>query len=280
MTEPYPTMLQLGPFSAWITMEDVHQGVHGVEVNGTEASCWIASEQGKKFSISWHNALRDESIEAKLIIDGVVCNRHVMLDAYNFPQKPNAISVSSARTSEFTRRDFVFSAVQITDDDAYLDTLGNSMEFGSIRIELWRLCVTAVRQQPLVHQYGGPVLESQTLHERSKKAGAHHVKFGEEYVTPIPVIDTIDGYKMDQRPLVAFNFRYRPLAILMANEIIPCPSSLKREQTADEIRHLERRIQSLRSSISAPKQGHSSLTTALPKRKNVKREECEVIDLT
>lgn len=63
------------------------------------------------------------------------------------------------------------------DDDAYLYTLGETFRFGIIQLQLWRLRVNNVlARQPLVHQYGGQVLESQVLHERSKKAGAHHVK--------------------------------------------------------------------------------------------------------
>jgi len=132
-------------------------------------------------------------------IDGVVCNQHVMLDALNFPDKPNSFGIWYSRTSDYTRRDFVFSHIEVTgtvpflsspileialvlmipqskDDDAYLYTLGNTLQFGTIQLQLWRLQVIDVVSQPLVHQPGSPVLENQILHERSKKAGAHHVK--------------------------------------------------------------------------------------------------------
>jgi len=310
MSQTAPTMLQLGPYSAWIAIEHVGQEVYCTEVNdaGNAASCWIASEQGKKFCVSWHNALRDVSLEAIVSIDGVICNRHVMLDGYNFPHKPNAFGISYARTSEHTRRDFVFSAIQVTDDDAYLDTLGNTTDFGIIQIDLWRLCVTnVIAEQPLVHEYGAPVLESQVLHERSKKAGTHHVKFGDEYVVPPAVVDRIEGYRMDLQPWISLTFRYRPLSMLMANGIAPRPAertiipnppsnraprkNVKQEDSAtaalEEIRNLEERIKSLRSAIPGQSTSenldpHSSNLAS--RRRKVKQEEArsppEVIDLT
>lgn len=37
-----------------------------------------------------------------------------MLDAHNFPNKPNGVGVSYARTSEYTRRDFMFAPISVT----------------------------------------------------------------------------------------------------------------------------------------------------------------------
>lgn len=119
-----------------------------------------------------------------------------MLDAHNYPNRPNAVGVFYARTSDYTRRDFMFSTIEVTgnifppprlgvtchstllhlDDDEYLHTLGRTYQFGTITLDLWRLYVVDVVSKPLEHQYGGPVLESQIVHERSKKAGTHHVK--------------------------------------------------------------------------------------------------------
>lgn len=64
--------------------------------------------------MNWHNASRHVALEAVISIDGVTCNRHVMLDGYNYPEKPDAFGISYARTSDYTRRDFVFSAIQVT----------------------------------------------------------------------------------------------------------------------------------------------------------------------
>jgi len=225
-------------------------------------------------------------------IDGVVCNQHVMLDALNFPDKPNSFGIWYSRTSDYTRRDFVFSPIEVTDDDAYLYTLGNTLQFGTIQLQLWRLQVIDVVSQPLVHQPGSPVLENQILHERSKKAGAHHVKFGEEYVSLQPTVDLVDGYKMDTAPYATFIFRYRPLDMLMANGIVPRPMGQSRvtqvkpegdTATADEIRNLEARLKSLRSEIAIPNRGGPSGTRRVkmePMNSNGTFVHREVIDLT
>lgn len=62
------------------------------------------------------------------------------------------------------------------DDDAYLYTLDNPPAFGTIRLELWEANIDQIVRAPYQHRYGGEVLESQIIHETSKKAGAHHVK--------------------------------------------------------------------------------------------------------
>lgn len=58
------------------------------------------------------------------------------------------------------------------DDDAYLFTLDNPPAFGTIRLELWDAHIHKTTHAPYRH---GKVLESQVIHEKSKKAGAHHV---------------------------------------------------------------------------------------------------------
>ncbi len=116
-----------------------------------------------------------------------------MLDKSTRPLAPDEISISYARSSDFTRRDFVFSTIQVTglfhrccgstyllrptDEDEYLHTVNNQYTFGVIELELWRLAVSDVAARQLLrHQYGKPSLEPQMLHERSQKCGSHHVK--------------------------------------------------------------------------------------------------------
>jgi hypothetical protein len=144
--------------------------------------------------VNWSNASRAFPIQGTVSIDGVVCDNHVMLD-YQYPNKPSAVGVSYARTSDYTQRDFMFSTIEVTgvisspsfhwlillmyrasDDDAYLHTLGQMYNFGTITLDLWRLHVTNVTTKIMQHQYGSPVLEPQIVHERSKKAGTHHTK--------------------------------------------------------------------------------------------------------
>ncbi|GLB34567.1 hypothetical protein LshimejAT787_0201320 [Lyophyllum shimeji] len=254
--------------SAWIMMDGRPLQAYAVETQQPNSiTCWIASEAGKeciamsqsalvlitdslfvlqKFSVNWRNVWRGFPLQGTVIIDGVVCDNHIMLDAMNYPDRPNAVGVYYARTSECTRRDFMFSAINVTDDDAYLHTISRTYSFGTIRLELWRLNVTNVVTESLEHQLGTQVLESQVVHERSKKAGTHHVRYSEEYYSPAPVVDVVTADKMDIVPYVTFTFKYRPMAMLMANGIVPRPVPAADRAAAAEIRTLEAKLAALR----------------------------------
>ncbi|KAJ3843086.1 hypothetical protein F5878DRAFT_721733 [Lentinula raphanica] len=221
-------MLRIGPYSAWIAVDGAARCLetHCAEAryggSTASASGWIPSEAGKKFSIYWHNAKRDIALEAVVSIDGVECNRHVMLAASDdFRDRPDTVRVSYTRTSEATRRDFIFSVIQLTDDDEWLP-LVDYTKFGVITLELWRLQVNRVVRQQLQHDsYAPVVLESQVLHEQTKRGGTHHVRFGNEYRASRPTVDMVDAQKLDRTPYVSFSFRYKPYDILLAQGVIP-----------------------------------------------------------
>jgi len=168
-------------FTAWITVDGASCPIYGLRNSSSvrDATCWIPSDEGKKFSVNWNTRSRDRPLYAQLWIDGVFCATSWMLDARNFPHEhqPMGQSFSFATTSDYTRRDFVFSSIQVTDDDEYLHTLDSPPAFGTIRLELWEGDIQQVVQAPFRHSYGSePVLDDKIIHERSKKAGVHHVK--------------------------------------------------------------------------------------------------------
>ncbi|KAJ7137923.1 hypothetical protein C8R44DRAFT_606955 [Mycena epipterygia] len=241
--------VNISSFTAWITIEGSNCPIYALKhgASGTDATCWIPSQEGKKFSVNWSNRFRDRPIYAQLSIDGVLCSTHFMLDAFNHPLDADAIGVSYATTSDFTRRDFVFSTIQVTDDDAYLYTLDNPPAFGTIRLELWEAEIEQIVRAPFQHRYGGEVLESQIIHETSKKAGAHHVKFGGEYIVPQATVNMVNGIPRGAAALAIFTFNYRPFDILMAGGIIPRPvakkqAPVKSEPVDEQIHALEVRI--------------------------------------
>ncbi|KAJ7633154.1 hypothetical protein FB45DRAFT_914492 [Roridomyces roridus] len=249
----------ISSFTSWITIERDNCPIYGLRQRGTDATCWIPSEQGKKFSVNWSNSFRDRSIYAQLSIDGVVCSTHFMLDVFNHPMDADAIGISYATTSDFTRRDFVFSPIQVTDDDEYLYTVDVPPAFGTICLELWEAEIQNIRRAPFEHTYGAAVLEAQVIHERSKKAGAHHVEFGGEYVVTQPTVNMVSGVPTGNAPLATFTFNYRPYAMLLASGIIPRPVGIpvKTEAVEDQIRDLEARLTSLRSQqASGSTEGH------------------------
>lgn len=291
-------MLQFGDLYAWISTDGIANECFAIEQSANNCvTCWIASESGKRFSVNWSNASRVFPIQGVVSIDGVICDNHVMLD-YQYPDKPSAVGVSYARTSDYTQRDFMFSTIEVTDDDAYLYTVGQTYNFGIITLELWRLCVTDVVMKTMQHTYGSPVLESQVVHERSKKAGTHHVKYGEEYHARSPAVGMVTSQKVDEAPFVSFTFRYRPLAVLMAQGIVPRPlySSYNNsnigtdivpwtvsysETATTEIQRLESRLDSLRSQVGqAGRSDRPSKRRIKVEPGNFHRKAREVIDLT
>ncbi|KAJ7878970.1 hypothetical protein B0H14DRAFT_2710025, partial [Mycena olivaceomarginata] len=173
-----------------------------------DATCWIPSQEGKKFSVNWSNRFRDRP-------HALYCSIHG-----NHPDDADAIGISYATTSDFTRRDFVFSAIQVTDDDAYLYTLDNPPAFGTIRLELWEADIEQIVQSPYQHRYGGQVLEGQIIHETSKK-GRRAPTFGGEYVVPQATVNMVNGTRKGAAPLATFTFNYRPFDILLDGGIIP-----------------------------------------------------------
>ncbi|KAJ7772938.1 hypothetical protein DFH07DRAFT_878481 [Mycena maculata] len=290
--------INIAGFTAWITIEGLPSncpiyGFRQTRAKRTiDAFCWIPSQEGKKFSVNWSNSHRDRPIFAQLSIDGVVCSTHFMLDALNHPTDADAIGISYATTSDFTRRDFVFQAIQVTDDDAYLYTLDSPPAFGTIRLELWEATIEQIRRAPFQHTYGAAVLESQVIHEKSKKAGAHHVEFGGEYVVPQTTVNMVNGMRAGDAPLATFTFNYRPYDILMAGGIIPRPVAVPRQQAPvkaesvdDEIHVLEARLESLRSQRAGGSSGNIISTEDFAHRMRTQWDSrlgkaVQVIDLT
>ncbi|RDB22110.1 hypothetical protein Hypma_010730 [Hypsizygus marmoreus] len=269
--------LEFETFAALISIDDQAQQLYGVEApQPNNITCWIASEPGKKFSVKWHNAHRLFPLEGVVTIDGVACASYIMLDAVSFPTKPNEISVSHAWTSNFIRRDFMFAAIEVTDDDAYLHTIDQTFNFGTITLELWRYEVTDVETRPMIPQ-PDQTLESQLLHEKSKKAGTHHVKYGKGYFSSPPMVSVVSGHRLGNTPHVTFTFKYRPMALLIANGIVLRPIALPVNALVNvdpeilaAIRSLEAQLQNLRRKVGLDQPGETSRNHAASGR--VKQE--------
>ncbi|KAF9014176.1 hypothetical protein BDQ17DRAFT_1419082 [Cyathus striatus] len=216
-------MLQAGDYKSWISIEGKPRPVFRVETTLKSMSCWIPSESNKRFSVNWHNKKREFPVQATVEIDGVTCDDHIMLDAKNYPDRPHGIGVSYTRTSDCTRRDFMFSTGQVTDDDTYLDTIDtpSGAHIGTIKLHLWALSVITVLPQTLQHQRCTRLLEGQLMHERSNITGEHHiVRFGDEYASPTPTVDVVHAYKTEDEPFMTFIFKYRPIGITKSFSVL------------------------------------------------------------
>jgi len=209
-------MLQLGNFSACITVDDVELPEYSVtySTDGKKATCWVPSEEGKAFSVKWINALPSFSTSGRVSIDGVNCGKSKRKFKHDHLQSQPAVSHrKSFRTSLTTVRLFTFSRIELTDDDAYLDT-PTSPKLGDIELDIEEV-VLGNKRKPFLKN----IPEPSKVHERSKKALGHRFTLGAEVVSR-------KTYAYDHtvvRHVCTFIFKYRPLEILQANGIAPLP---------------------------------------------------------
>ncbi|KAJ7162077.1 hypothetical protein C8R46DRAFT_1103402, partial [Mycena filopes] len=185
----------------------------------TGQTCWIASELNKGFGIRWRNTDVFCQTASRVYVDGVECAGEIIMG-------PNLeATVSGRRTSGSAVSPFLFSPLNMTDDDEFLDA-GVHKDLGLIKLEIWTVNMEGTK--PFADLGAAPA-ESK-IHERSKKAVPHQIKFGEP-VAHAPRNAAIVEY-LERRPLVTFTFKYRSLELLRANGIAPKAPSRKRNAAA------------------------------------------------
>ncbi|KAF5389019.1 hypothetical protein D9757_005143 [Collybiopsis confluens] len=205
-------MLCMGPYLAWIVVDDSPAETYNKSTahssDTATASGWISSKAGKKFSVLWRNLSREIAVEAVISIDGVECNRHIMLNRHDFPDRPDTLRVAHTRISDSACRDFIFADIQATRYKPFPPAADyNSSEPGVIQLDLWGVQTKRIVRRPLLLDYNTPLLQP---HERAKNGRKHSVTFGDEYSVPLPTVDMVDGARLDTAPFVSFIFRYKP----------------------------------------------------------------------
>ncbi|KAJ6459462.1 hypothetical protein C8R47DRAFT_1162047 [Mycena vitilis] len=277
--------MRLGELYAWITVDGVELSEFAVEYSDAdrkEASCWIPSECDKKFRVHFKHT--DSSprdvVNARLTVDGTKCgNNNMHCCDISHPRVVSG-SRDSLAVSAYARRPLHFCQQELTDDDSLLNA-AIPPELGSIKVYM-RIVKSKPRStsRPSVWRNDNS-FETKPLHERSKKAMGHSVKFGAEFAktnTKGPPVKVV-------KELATFVFKYRPIEILRAQGI--APPEVRRAVSSDaevldltldddditEIRRLEARLRVLNKKAVKVKTETSG----------VKRETFttgEVIDLT
>ncbi|KAG2366912.1 hypothetical protein BDR07DRAFT_1479688 [Suillus spraguei] len=265
-------------------------------------TCWIASEEGKKFGVRWMNATeRSWAIRAVVSVDGVRCPPQTMR-----PGRVGTIERTYLSNDSVTR-DFMFSNIELTDDDSMLGDK-NSNDIGQIVLKV----DTGERTKKKVVKHGisknsALRVREGKVHERSKKACAHRVIFGKEVYRQ----DYLPGrsksrsaFKPDNRPTTVFVFKYTRLDILQAMGIAPSTStnskandygdeieiidgpyepsslSLPLKDVKPRIQHLEMELQHLRARLASSedqKPSRIKLERGVSRRQQTAME---VLDLT
>jgi len=228
-------------FSAWITSEGAELPTYKPTVeegDGRTLTCWIPSEEGKKFQVHWMDHNGGIATVGHIFFDGSLkgaCNGAILLGQIAGEVR----TVAGAQVSNTGVRPFIFSKLETTEDDFV--TSSTSSDLGSIRLSIHRVVVT-MSESGKHHEHvrtHGPV------HEKSKKAGSHIASYGnEEPIGTRPAFLKCQLYDpLDKNPYVRFIFKYRSSALLQANGIAPLPvvavrisngSAVKGENNADD----------------------------------------------
>lgn len=287
-------MLNIGTVSAWITVDDVEVPQYDIQYSpdGQQVTCWIASEIDKKFSICWNEPQRLVSMLGRVRVDGTRCGGQFLRQG----SERACIRFHAVDTSPTTERPLIFSRLELTDDDVYLNT-PVSPELGDIKLEITE--VRLALQSRKVNRKGSKTIslaEPDKIHERAKKGSGHRVKFGEEVVHP----EIKYRKSIDIRTLGVFVFKYRPLDILQANGIAPIEPKynvagvsaeildLTREDdsdvdrkpdTGEKIRRLEEELRVLKGSERSVAKTKRIKTEVKTEPRNI-FQSSEVIDLT
>ncbi|KAJ7451850.1 hypothetical protein B0H11DRAFT_1877124 [Mycena galericulata] len=206
-------MPQIGPFSAWVEIEGVPAQEYQVEAhhNGRLVTCWIPSQTGKSFSVSWRNTAIQVSTVGHVSVDGRECGGIVL-------HAPSLECVKmEGVTGATTVRQFTFSSLTLTDDDSFLGNLVGNEKLGLIEVSIYPIQVTGYVPMP-----SAPELPEIKIHERSSKsAGTQQVKLAEPKLLPAPRPAVTSRFLGPA--YVTFVFKYRPLDILQANGIAAPP---------------------------------------------------------
>ncbi|KAG1821973.1 uncharacterized protein BJ212DRAFT_1334888 [Suillus subaureus] len=291
--------MTLGDFSACIFIDDQELPEYDVVVSSTPTenriTCWIASAEGKKFGVRTKVLAKQTSgIITTVFVDGIRCRSHV--------GPPGYVGTSDRTTlsNGFVRRDFVFSKLELTDDDSMLDDRTSS-DIGQIVMEIalgkYTMKGQVVGSQNVIdHTLRVP---EGKVHERSKKACSHRVTFGEE----APDHEPAAAFTVirDNSPKTVFVFKYTRLDILQAMGVAPYTPITAETETEDHndenevmdgpnesspsddvkplarIRELEMELQRLRAQVEDRKPSLVKLEHGGSRRKHAVME---IIDLT
>ncbi|KAJ7592540.1 hypothetical protein C8J56DRAFT_1126896 [Mycena floridula] len=205
-------MLQFEDLSAWIQIDGSETKEYGVQVNENgktpTVTCWIVSEAGKQFTINFKSL-------------GALCGGYPSIDGNEVcgtlagPADLYKVgTIQGYYTDTQTIRPFLFSDIDLTDEDTFLHQKLHP-EFGDITLSIYRVQITGRGRVPVPEN----IQEPGKLHERSKKGMIHQIGAA----PAIPYNHIFTEVRQLGPPVVKFVFKYRTMAQLMANEIVPRP---------------------------------------------------------
>ncbi|RPD77297.1 hypothetical protein L226DRAFT_559352 [Lentinus tigrinus ALCF2SS1-7] len=217
--------MQLKGYEVWITCDGEPLPEYQTQVEGDDKTiaCFIPSESGKEFVIHWRDNVKTTWLKYTFKLDGRSLS-HAQASSAGVTGK-----VAGVLTGPDIEQPFQFADLRTSDDDALLNNMFSNADLGTIQVSVCRVHehFTVVPFTPATFSAVG------TVHERSKKAGAHNVTLGKgsrvadhphRYLCHREPIDLSEGY------VATFLFRYRPRALLQAQGVMPpSPVPMKEE---------------------------------------------------
>ncbi|KAG9314866.1 hypothetical protein JVU11DRAFT_3963 [Chiua virens] len=206
--------MRIGDYTAHILVEGKELEEYDIEFpTETRATCWIASQEDlhDKWQCHAENRLRGNAGWVR--VDGIFCGGVHMFPGHLGDGDDALMSVI---TTDTKTRDFMFVRIQLDDNDQLLNK-EIPIGFGEISVEIehGRLVRDHRRYQDDIEV----AYNHNVFHETSNKGGHHRIGFGPEKSAD----DELDVYNLivDDDPSLFFVFKYRPIALLRAHEIIP-----------------------------------------------------------
>ncbi|KAJ7645868.1 hypothetical protein B0H17DRAFT_1103672 [Mycena rosella] len=221
-------------FSAWVTIDGKEVIEYDVETSEDQntVTCWIywiPSELGKRFVVHWKNSVYRHDTLGHVSMDGTwAAGQFIRHRMPSLPAATHCDGVSDGTSVKL----FVFSSLELTDDDAFL---GGSeslhQELGVIQLSITPVQITGASDKTPKSRS----LSEMKVHERAKKAVTQQIMSAgqaEQLAKP----KTYSSWKRTGPDLVKLCFKYRPLDVLQANGIAPLPPRLKRKASAESLR--------------------------------------------
>jgi len=143
-SNPPPTELVLKPtlvmpnhaqFTVNIVVDDVPLEEFEGNRKDNVYSCWIASEEGKNFTVRWTVKPSNEAFTCSIFMDGSFVKAHVYKPVRSLVED----NIRGCTVNANTIRLFAFSRVSLTDDDAIASADQMLSDLGTIEIKIHRV---------------------------------------------------------------------------------------------------------------------------------------------
>ncbi|KZV85296.1 hypothetical protein EXIGLDRAFT_775723 [Exidia glandulosa HHB12029] len=155
-----PTSISHSNFEAWVECDGKALPVYGVEVNGTKATCWIASQAGKAFSV--HFKMHDTcevTYSGRAYVDGIKVDGRVFR-----PHTRAECTFRDMNPTPTTRQKLYFSKLKTS---AHLDGAKQftvhetAKKLGGHHVTLGDPQVIAPYRRTTTRKIGEPIVEFQ-----------------------------------------------------------------------------------------------------------------------